>query len=141
MFRRQRKIDVVASCFETFDRILRGDAAIPFHLHLQIVVRQDAFTQSEDGSHFARVEPVILIAVIYPKLQNSGFAFSNRPAAIDKIFLHVTDLGEMEMGRNAIPIRQDEPREFIRLRFENRLQLMQFHVRSIFLYRNVVKRV
>jgi hypothetical protein len=122
-----REIEVISGDFETRDRELRDGVVVIFHFHLEIVVGHDALSQREDIRHFAGIQAVFRIAVIHPQLQYGALRLSDRASAVDEVFCDVPDFSEVEMGRNLIAVRQYESREFVWLRLQKRLQLVQFY--------------
>jgi hypothetical protein len=90
-------------------------------------VGQNTLTERQDLGHFARIEPVVRIAIIHPELQNTAFRLPNRASAVDEVLRDMPDFCQVEMGRDLITVRQDKPGEFVWLRLQNRLQLIQFH--------------
>lgn len=96
------------------DRILRHDATIPFHFHLEIVPRQDWLTEIENVSKAFRLETMIEILGDV-SLQDACFAITEGTAAINKPFRDVPDLGDMEMGRDLLAAWEDKTWKRVRL--------------------------
>ena len=105
------------------DRILRDNAAIPFHFHVEIVARQDRLAEVENiGEPPSRQAVLEIIGDI--SLQHAGFARAESAAAIDKLFRDVSNLSEMEMGGNLLAAWQDKTRACLRIGAEQRFQFM-----------------
>src|SRR5437773_6127522 len=90
-------------------------------------MRKNTLTEPQDFRHFARIQPVVRVAVVHPELQNAALLLSNRAAAVDEVLRDVPDLRQVEVGRDLIAVGQNKLREFAWLRLQNRLQLIQFH--------------
>ena len=122
------------------DRVLRDHAAIVFHLYVELVVRQDPLTEFQDFGERARVQPMIDVLTDMG-LEHDCFALSDQSSAIDEVFNDVTDFGDVRVSRDGIAIGQNKMRERVRMLFENGAEIGELHIASIFLYRNIVKRL
>ena len=108
------------------NRVLRDDTAVPFHFHLEIIARQDWATEVEDVSETAGVKTMLKI-IRDVSLQNARFALAKGAAAIDKLLRDVSDLREVEMGRDELAVGQDETRKGSGMGQENGFEFVQFH--------------
>jgi hypothetical protein len=104
------------------DRILRYDAAIVFHLHVELIVRQHSFPQLQDLGEAVRPEPMIDIRTDV-RLEQDSFGSPGHTAAIDEIFHHVPDFSDMGVRRDEVAIRQNKPRKRAWLAFERRAEI------------------
>ena len=104
---------MISRWFEPGNRKLRDRVVVIFDFHLEIVVRQDAFTERQDLRHFAGIEPVVSVVVTHPELQYTAFRLPNRASTVDKVLRIVPDLSQVEMGRDLITVRQDKAGEFV----------------------------
>ncbi len=105
------------------DRILRHDATIPLHFHLEIVPWQDWPTEIEDVSKAFRLETVIEILGDV-SLQDACFAITEGAATIDELLRDVSHFGEVKVRRNLFAARQNETREGRGMRPEERFEFM-----------------
>lgn len=127
-----------AGPFDVDHRVLRDNATIVFYFDVELVVWKDASPELEDLRETIRAQPVLDIAADV-RLQDNRFVSAGEPAAIDKIFHHVTNLGHVSMRRNGIAIGEDETRKSVWVLFEDVSKSGEFHERSIFLLKNIVK--
>jgi hypothetical protein len=118
--------------------ILRDDATIVFDFHFELIVRQDSAAELKDLRETIRAQPVINIAADV-RLKDNRFAPSGEAAAVDEVFHDVTNLGYMGVRRNRISIGQNKTRKRLGMLFENFSKGGEFHNRSIFLLKNIVK--
>ena len=126
----QLEIDAATGHFGARDRILRRDAAIVFHFHLQIVAGQHGFAEVEDFGERCGVQPMVRVRIGDPGLEQTSLArVVHRPAAIDEAFRDVTDLRDVEMLRDRFPVWQDEARLRIRVAAEESFELAELHGR------------
>jgi hypothetical protein len=105
------------------NRILRDDATIPLHFHLEIVPRQDWPTEIEDVSKAFRLETVIEILGDV-SLQDACFAITEGAATIDELLRDVSHFGEVKVRRDLFATWQIEPREGCGMRPEERFEFM-----------------
>ena len=103
------------------NRILRDDATIPLHFHLEIVPWQDRPAEIEDVSKAFRRETVIRIPG-HIGLQDACFAITEGAATIDELRRDVSHFGEMKVCRNLFAARQNETREGQWMRAEKRFE-------------------
>jgi hypothetical protein len=90
--------------------ILRYDAAVVFHVNIQVCTRNHAVSQLEDFRKAIRSKPVIgVIADV--RLQQNFFFFSGHSAAIDEVPDDMTNFSDVGMCRDAITIRQNKSRK------------------------------
>jgi len=105
------------------DRILRHDATIPLHFHLEIVPRQDRPTEIEDVSKTFRLKTVIEILGDV-SLQDACFTTTEGAATIDELLRDVSHFGEVKVRRDLFATRQIEPREGRGMRSEEGFEFM-----------------
>ncbi len=123
VFAFELEFESVAHHAASRDRILRDDAAIPFHFHLEIIVRQDGPTEVENVGEAFCIESMVEI-VRHKRLEDAGLARAESAAAIDKFFHDVADLRKMEMRRDLFAMRQNETRKAVGMRAEERLKVV-----------------
>src|SRR4051794_16097812 len=73
-------------------------------------------------------------------LEQDRLAFSQDATAIDEVLRDVSDFRDVRMRRDVIAVRQDKPRKTVRMTFEERAKIREFHSASIFQLRNIIKR-
>src|SRR5690606_35259511 len=52
---------------------------------------------------------------------------TSRPTAVDEILLNTSDLGDVEMGRDQSPVRQDQLNQPVRVVGKCRPEIIEFH--------------
>ena len=112
--------------FGRCNRILRDDAAIVFHFHIQSVMRQHPLTELQDPGKTFGGEAMFGV-VSDMGLEKDGFAFAGDTAAIDKVFGGVPDFRDMGVRRNLIAIRQNEARKRPGMLGQHRFKIVQSH--------------
>lgn len=75
------------------------------------------------------------------RLEQDRLSRADDAAAIDEFFRDVSHFRYMGMGRDVIAVRQNKTREAVRMLVENCAKIREIHAGSIFLFRNVVKRL
>lgn len=105
------------------NRILRDNATIPLHFHLEIVPWQDRPAEIEDVSKAFRLETVIEILGDV-SLQDACFAITEGAATIDEPLRDVSYFGEVKVRWNRFAARQNETREGRGMRPEERFEFM-----------------
>jgi hypothetical protein len=86
------------------NRILRYDAAVVFHIHIQISTWNHAVSQLQDFRKAVRSKPMLgVIADV--SLQQGLFFLSGQSAAIDKVPDYMSNLSEVRMCGNVVAIR------------------------------------
>lgn len=113
---------MLSSELDRFDGILRDDAAIVFHFHLELIVRQDSFSQVQDLPEPIGAQPMIDVLTDVG-LEQNRFGLSGHAAAIDEVFHHVPDLCDVGVPRDEVAIRQDKPGEGAWMLFERRAEI------------------
>jgi hypothetical protein len=73
------------------------------------------------------------------RLEQNRLNLSGDATAIDELFRNVSNFGYMRMGRDVIAIRENKTREAFRMLFENGEEIREFHLASIFPFRNIIK--
>lgn len=117
------KFELVVNRPSRGNRILRDDATIPLHFHLEIVPWQDRPTEIEDVSKAFRPETVIEI-LRDVSLENARLAITEGAATIDELFRDISHLGKVKVRWNLFAARQDETREGRGMRPEDRFEFM-----------------
>lgn len=128
-----------AGRFNFYHGILRDDATIIFDLDVELIAWQDAPAELKNFRETIRAEPVLDIAADV-RLKHDRFAPAGDTTAVDEVLHEMTHLGHVGMGRNEISIGQDETRKRVGMLFEDLSKSGEFHKRSIFLFRNIIKR-
>ncbi|HET6887023.1 MAG TPA: hypothetical protein VFH87_03770 [Candidatus Udaeobacter sp.] len=106
--------------------ILRYDAAVVFHIYIQVCTRNYAISQLQ---YFRKaICPKPMIGVIADvRLQYNFFFFSGLSATIDEVSDHMSNFSHMSVRRDVIAIRQYKSRKQRRIRLERILQIMERH--------------
>jgi hypothetical protein len=133
----KKHVEMFAGGFDFEHGVLRDDAAIVFDFHFELIVRQDSAAELQDFCEAVRAESMLDIAADV-RLKDDRFVPACQAAAVDEIFHHVTDLGDMGMRRNGISVGQDKTRKRVGMLLENFSKKGKLHERSIFLKRNTV---
>ena len=120
---RELKFEVVFNRPSRDNRILRDNATIPLHFHIEVLARQDWPTEIEDVSKAFRLETVIEILGDV-SLQDACFAITEGAATIDELLRDVSHFGEMKVRWNLFAARQNETREGRGMRPEERFEFM-----------------
>ena len=102
------------------------DAAIVFHFHLKLIVRQDPLPQLEDLGERPRLEAVVDILPDVG-LEDYALALPGHPAAIDEVFHDMADFSNVGVRRDGIAIRQNKTRNSVRVLFEGGAKIGEFH--------------
>jgi hypothetical protein len=105
------------------DGILRNDAAIPFHFHLEVVTRQDRAAKIKNVGEAPGLQAVLEIFSDV-SLQHAGLPIAESAAAIDKLLCDVADLGDMNMRRDLLAARQDKTRGDVGMRAKKRFDFL-----------------
>ena len=103
-------VETISGRPHILDWILRHDAAIIFHLYLELIVRHDPLAQLQDLGERARGQPVIRV-LANMSLEDHAFALPDQSTAIDEVLHDMADLGHVSVERNGIALRQDKMRE------------------------------
>lgn len=118
------------------DFVLSNRARLIFHLNLQVLRGHDLGGKIQDIRQLLGGEPMIRIILRHPSLQKAGLKPPNGAATINKVLRHVPDLGDVEIGRNRVSIRQDESDVLGRMLTEVCLEGPKVHaILGIFSYR------
>jgi hypothetical protein len=100
----QDQVQVLAVWSGFGNRILRDDAAVVFHIYIQVCTWNHAGSQLQDFRKAVRSKPVMgVIADV--SLQQGLFFLSGQSTAIDEIPDHMPDLSDMGVCRDVIPVR------------------------------------
>jgi hypothetical protein len=106
--------------------ILRYDAAVVFHIYIQVCTRNHAISQLQDFRKAICPKPMTgVIADV--RLQYNFFFFSGLSATIDEVPDYMSNFSNVGMDRDVITIRQHKSREPLRIRLERILQMMERH--------------
>jgi hypothetical protein len=108
------------------DGVLRNDAVFVFDLDRNGIVGNQGFAFFEDACHFSGFDAVVVIFAD-PDLKLAGVGFAFCAAAIEKRFLHVADLGDVEGQRYGIAFRKADAEIPIRMRGEQGFEFGKFH--------------
>ena len=103
-FAAEENFQTVASNADFGDRILRHDAAIVLHFHVQVGVWKNAFAERQYFRELIRAQPVVEI-VPNVGLKDDRFFAAGQSTAVDKISDDVTHLSHMSVSGNLITIR------------------------------------
>ncbi len=100
-------------CDNFLQRELRDHAILVFKFHRQVGTGQDGFGEVENVRQPAGSETMM---VVRPNqgLQHARLAGTKRSAAVDKLFCHVPDFGDVKMPRNPAAARQQDGDAMIR---------------------------
>jgi len=123
---RELQFDSIGENPRRADWILRDDAAIPFHFHLQIFRWEDRFPQVEDIGEALRLEPMIEVESDMG-LKDTGFALAENATAIDEFLSDMADLGEMEMSWNRFAAGKKEAGKDVGVGTEKSFESREFH--------------
>lgn len=123
---RELKFELVSGLPRRRDRILRDDAAIPFHFHVEIIARQDRAAEIQDVGKTPGFEAMIEILGDV-SLQHARFAFPEGAAAIDKLLRDVSNFGDVKVRGYPLAIRQNKAGKRCGMRAEGRFEFVQFH--------------
>jgi hypothetical protein len=114
----QNQVQVLAVWSGFGNWILRYDAAVVFHVNIQVCTRNHAVSQLQDFRKAIRSKPMIgVIADV--RLQHSSFFFSGQSATIDELPDDMTNFSDVGMCRDVITIRQHKSREQLGICFEH----------------------
>lgn len=106
--------------------ILRYDAAVVFHIYIQVCTRNHAISQLQDFRKPICPKPMIgVIADV--RLQHNLFFFTGLSATIDEGPDHISNFSDVRVCRDVITIRQYKSRKPIRIRLKRVLQIMERH--------------
>jgi hypothetical protein len=100
----QDQVQVLAVWSGFGNWILRYNAAVVFHIYIQVCTRNHAVSQLQDFRKAIRSKPVIgVIAEV--RLQQGFLFFSGQSAAIDKVPDYMSNLSDVRMGRDVVATR------------------------------------
>jgi hypothetical protein len=136
----EKHVEMFARRFDLAHRILRDDTTVVFYFHFELVVRQDSGAELKDFREAVRAQPVVEIATDV-RLKDDRFVLPGKAAAVDKVFHDMTNFSDVGMRGNDIPIGQDKARKRAGMLFEDFSESCEFHGRSVFLLRNIVKAI
>ena len=123
MFLAELDLNEFVGALRIFDGILRHDATVVFHFHVQIIVREHFIAEIENLRESASSQAMIYV-VRHIGLEKASVDFIvDSAAAIDKAFRDVTHFRDMEVRRDRIAVRQDKTRERGGLSAQDFLQL------------------
>ena len=105
---------------------MRHDAAIILDLHFELIVWQHPLAEQKDFREPAGQQSMVRVSADV-SLKQRRLCLSRHPTAIDKVFRDVTDLGDVGMRRDEIPVRQDKTGERVGMLFEERSEVTNFH--------------
>jgi len=109
MLRGQLKLEPVRHRSTRGDRILRDDAAIPFHFDFKIVAGQNRPAKVDNIGETSGFEAMLEI-IRDIGLQDAGVAVAEDATAIDKLFRDMADFGNVKMRGDLFAVRQEETR-------------------------------
>jgi hypothetical protein len=114
----EEHVEMIAGRLYFQDRILRHDAAIIFHFHFELIVRQYPITELEDFGERPGVQAVICVLADM-SLEHDALALPDQPTAIDEVLHDMAHFSYVRMRRNGIAVRQNKTRESCRILLEN----------------------
>ena len=115
MLGRKLKFEAVFNRPSRDNRILRDNATIPLHFHIEILARQDWPAEIEYVSKAFRLETVIEV-LRDVSLENARLALTEGAATINELLRDVSHLGEVKVRWNLFAVRQNETQEGRRMR-------------------------
>jgi hypothetical protein len=131
-------VEMFAGRFDFEHWILGDETTIVFYFHVELIVRKNAAAELKDFRKAVRAQAVVDIAADV-RLKDHRFVSPGEAAAVDEVFYYVTDLGHMGVRGNGVSVRQDKTRKRVGMLFEDFSKCGEFHGRSIFLLKNIVK--
>ncbi len=108
------------------DGVLGNDLIFVFDFDRHRVVGQHGFAFFKDARHFSGFDAVIVIFAD-PDLELAGLDFALRSTAIEKSFMYVTDLGDVEGERDGITFGKTDAEMAIRILGEQGFQFVEQH--------------
>lgn len=104
----QTNLQHIADEERGIDRILRNRAVLVFHFHLHLIMRQHLPSELQNPGKRPRIEPMLHI-IRHMNLEQTSFRpLMQRPSAIYEPLRDITDLGDVIMGRDEVPVWQDK---------------------------------
>lgn len=99
--------DFILNHFDGCQGKLADVANFVFHVHLQIVRREERFCFLKYLHEFARCQPVVNV-ISKPRLQSAQGVISQYAATIHESFVNACHFGDMRMRWYGISVRQNE---------------------------------
>lgn len=116
----------VVRWFDGRDGKLRDERGFVLHIHIEVVGLQHWAGFVENAEQFASGQAVVGV-VGQPSLQTTGAVVAHSAAAVDEVFIHARDFGDVSMGRDMAAGRQEEADVFVGVARELGLEFVKLH--------------